>query len=72
MSKNDSLLDGSPAHPTNQNNQTSDDPGDGRRLTDKPEAHGQTPAEKVPANDAQNQATIEDFGREGMGVSGKE
>jgi hypothetical protein len=56
----------------NQNNSMSDDPADGSRLTDKPEAIKKTPAERVPPNDAQNQATIEEFGEEGMGVAAKE
>jgi hypothetical protein len=56
----------------NQNNAMSDDPKDGHRLTDKPGPIGRTPAEKTPPNDEQDQATIEDFGREGMGVAGKE
>ncbi|MFL6732623.1 MAG: hypothetical protein ACJ8EH_00980 [Sphingomicrobium sp.] len=56
----------------NQNNSMSEDPADGQRLTDKPGAIGKTPAEKAPDNDAQNQATIEEFGREGLGVAPKE
>ncbi len=56
----------------NQNNAMSDDPADGHRLTDKPEAIKKTPVEKAPAHDAQNQATIEEFGQEGMGVAAKE
>jgi len=56
----------------NQNNAMSDDPGDGHRLTNKPGAEGSTPAEKKPAQDTQNQATIEEFGQEGMGVAAKE
>jgi hypothetical protein len=50
----------------------SDDPADGHRLTDKPGAIGKTPVEKAPDNDAQNKATIDEFGREGMGVAPKE
>jgi hypothetical protein len=50
----------------------SDDPADGDRLTNKPEAISKTPVEKAPKNDAQNQATIEEFGEEGMGVAAKE
>ncbi|MFL6746173.1 MAG: hypothetical protein ACJ8EO_09155 [Sphingomicrobium sp.] len=56
----------------NQNNAMSNDPKDGHRLTDKPGAIGKTPVEKAPEADAQNQATIEEFGREGMGVAPKE
>ena len=72
MSKNNSHLDDSSVRSANQNNQMSDDPRDGHRLTDNPEARAKTPAEKAPPNDEQNQATVEDFGREGMGVGGKE
>jgi hypothetical protein len=56
----------------NQNNAMSDDPADGHRLTDKPEAHGKTAVEKPAAGDAQNQPTPEDFGKRGMGVAAKE
>ena len=56
----------------NQNNAMSDDPADGHRLTDKPGPDGKTRAERAPEHDAQDQATIEEFGREGMGVSAKE
>ena len=71
MSKN-SHIDEAPARSANMNNQMSDDPKDGHRLTDKPGPVGRTPAEKPPESDAQNQATVEEFGREGMGVSAKE
>ena len=57
----------------NQHNAMSDDPKDGHRLTDNPEATGSTPVEqKKPHHDEQNQATIEEFGREGLGVAAKE
>jgi len=56
----------------NQNNAMSEDPKDGHRLTNNPKAVGKTPAEKAPAHDQQNQATIEEFGEEGMGVGPKE
>jgi hypothetical protein len=56
----------------NQNNAMSDDPADGHRLTDKPGPIGKTPVEKAPPHDAQTQATIEEFGAEGMGVAAKE
>ena len=72
MRKNNSHVDNSPARSANQNNQISDDPRDGHRLTNKPGPDGRTPAEKTPPDDRQNQAAIEEFGREGMGVSAKE
>jgi hypothetical protein len=56
----------------NQNNAMSDDPADGHRLTDKPEAHGATAAEKPAPGDAQNQPTPEEFGARGMGMAPKE
>lgn len=57
----------------NQNNAMSDDPADGHRLTNKPEATGSSPVEnKKPGQDAQDQPTIEEFGEEGMGVAAKE
>ena len=56
----------------NQNNAMSDDPRDGHRLTDNPKATETTAAEKKPPHDQQDQATIEEFGREGMGVAAKE
>jgi hypothetical protein len=57
----------------NQNNQMSDDPGDGSRNSDTlGRAGGATAAEKPPENDAQDQSTIEAFGREGAGIAAKE
>ena len=56
----------------NQSNAMSDDPKDGDRLTEKPEAIRKTPVERAPDQDDQNQATIEEFGREGLGVAPKE
>ena len=56
----------------NQNNAMSDDPGDGHRLTDKPEAAEPTAVEKPAPGDAQNQPTPEEFGARGMGMAAKE
>jgi len=71
MGKNSHLSN--PPLTQNQNNAMSDDPRDGHRLTDKPEATGSTQVErKKPHQDEQNQATIEEFGREGLGVAAKE
>jgi hypothetical protein len=56
----------------NQNNAMSNDPQDGQRHTDNPGAIGRNPADKPPAGDAQDEATVEEFGREGMGISAKE
>ena len=56
----------------NQNNEMSDDLGDGSRnsLTTGPE--GKAPVERAPKHDAQDQSTIEAFGEEGAGVASKE
>lgn len=56
----------------NQNNEMSEDPGDGSRKAFKPGPTGQTPLEKAPPNDAQDQSTIEAFGEEGAGIAAKE
>ena len=57
----------------NQNNEMSDDPGDGSRHSDTTgRAGGPTPVEKAPAQDAQDQSTIEAFGEEGAGIASKE
>jgi hypothetical protein len=73
MTKSQHLEDENPVRSLNQNNQISDDPADGHRLTDKPEATGKkTPAEQPPEQDQQGQATVEEFGEEGMGVAPKE
>jgi hypothetical protein len=56
----------------NQNNQMSDDPGDGSRVSFTLGKDGNTPAEKAPKNDAQDQSTIEAFGQEGAGIASKE
>lgn len=59
-------LDDSNQLPLNQNNQTSDDPADGSRLTNKPEAVDRTPLEKKPKHDLQDQEAIESFGERGV------
>lgn len=68
----DSLHNAEQPTTQNQNNAMSDDPADGHRLTDNPEGRTKTPVEKAPQNDQQNQATIEELGREGLGVAPKE
>ena len=56
----------------NQNNQMSDDPGDGSRNSFVLGKDGNTPVEKAPKQDEQDQSTIEAFGEEGAGVAAKE
>jgi hypothetical protein len=56
----------------NQNNQMSDDPGDGSRNSFTTGNDGTTPVERPPADDDQDQSTIEAFGEEGAGVAAKE
>lgn len=56
----------------NQNNQMSDDPADGSRNSFTLGKDGDTPVEKAPEHDAQDQSTIEAFGEEGAGVGAKE
>ena len=57
----------------NQNNQMSDDPGDGSRNAERPGRDGpRTAAEKPPEQDQQDQSTIEAFAEEGAGVAAKE
>jgi hypothetical protein len=56
----------------NQNNQMSDDPGDGSRKSFTLGKDGDTPVERAPAQDKQDQSTIEAFGEEGAGVAAKE
>ena len=59
-------------HPQNQNNAMSDDPGDGSRKSFTLGKDGETPVEKAPEGDKQDQSTIEAFGEEGAGVAPKE
>lgn len=63
-----------PQHTENQKNAMSDDPGDGSRTSDVlGQANAPTAVEKAaPANDAQDQSTIEAFGQEGAGIAAKE
>lgn len=56
----------------NQNNQMSDDPADGSRNSFTTGKDGETPVERAPAQDEQDQSTIEAFGDEGAGVAAKE
>ncbi|MFL6845468.1 MAG: hypothetical protein ACJ8ER_11380 [Allosphingosinicella sp.] len=59
--------------PQNQNNEMSDDPGDGSRLSDVLGREGEpTAAEKAPAQDEQGRSTVEAFGDEGAGIAAKE
>ena len=59
--------------PLNQNNQISDDPGDGSRNSDTlGQAGAKTAAERPPEQDEQDQSTIEAFGEEGAGIAAKE
>ncbi len=59
--------------PQNQNNAMSDDPGDGSRKSfTTGRVGGKTAAEKAPAQDDQDQSTIEAFGEEGAGIAPKE
>jgi len=59
--------------PLNQNNQISEDPGDGSRNSDRLGRDGaKTPAERAPEQDEQDQSAIEAFGEEGAGIAAKE
>ena len=72
MTKSNSHASTSGQTEQNQNNAMSDDPGDGSRVSFKPGKDGETPVEKAPENDAQDQSTIEAFGEAGAGVAAKE
>jgi hypothetical protein len=56
----------------NQNNQMSDDPKDGSRNSFVTGKDGDTPVERPPEGDDQDQSTIEAFGEEGAGIAAKE
>jgi hypothetical protein len=71
MSKNQHNPD-SMQNTENQNNEMSDDPGDGSRGSETLGPEGTTPAEKAPRHDVQDQSTIEAFGEAGAGVASKE
>ena len=71
MSKNQHNLD-STNRSENQNNQMSDDPKDGSRKSAVLGKDGNTPVEKAPENDAQDESAIEAFGEEGAGIAAKE
>lgn len=59
--------------PQNQNNEMSDDPGDGSRESFTVGRDGRkTAAEKSPEEDEQDQSAIEAFGEEGAGIAAKE
>jgi hypothetical protein len=71
MPKNLQTPDG-PQKAANQNNLTSDDPRDGHRLTDKPEAREKSPLERQPEQDRQDQELVESFGERGVASADKE
>ena len=59
--------------PQNQNNEMSENPGDGSRESFVTGRDGaRTAAEKAPGQDEQDQSDIEAFGEEGAGIAAKE
>jgi hypothetical protein len=59
--------------PQNQNNEMSDDPGDGSRKSfTTGRDGGRTAVEKSPEQEGQDQSAIEAFGEEGAGIAAKE
>lgn len=57
----------------NQNNEMSDDPGDGSRNSETLGRDGEpTPVEKVRDENVQDRSAIEAFGRAGAGIAAKE
>ena len=71
MSKNHHRSN-APQEAANQNNQMSEDLGDGSRSSDKPGRDGVTSVERAPEQDAQDETAIEAFAEEGAGVAAKE
>ena len=73
MSKNQNHhLDDAPQIAANQKNQMSEDPKDGNRTSFTLGKDGETPLEKKPPHDRQDESAIEAFGEEGAGVAAKE
>ena len=73
MSKNQNHhLDDAPQRPANQNNQMSEDPGDGSRTSFTLGKDGTSPADRPPEHDRQDQETIEEFGERGVAPTDKE
>jgi hypothetical protein len=59
--------------PQNQNNEMSEDPGDGSRKSPVLGRDGRpTAVEKLPEQDDQDESAIEAFGEEGAGIAAKE
>ena len=70
MSKNQNHhLDDSPQRPANQNNQMSEDPGDGNRTSFTLGKDGTSPADRPPEHDQQDQERIEELGEEGVATA---
>ena len=66
MGKNqNSHLDDSNQRPLNQNNQMSEDPGDGNRTSFTVGKDGSTAAEKKPEQDRQDKERLEELGQRG-------
>ena len=57
---------------TSHKQQDAESPQTQDRPTGTPAPSGKTPSEQAHEHDSPSQATTEDFGREGMGVAGKE
>ena len=72
MTKNNSHASTSGQNEQNQNKTMSEHPGSDSRVSFTPGKEGETPVEKAPKNDSQDQSTIEAFGEAGAGVAAKE